>query len=144
MRLILALLLTLPPVPAAHVAAWLNGRPDLVDRLVRICKRESRCKVIGLHSKDATLDPSDGWSGQVRLEHLEPWCQPYRPDTWSTRGAWGLSAASHWHYLPRCYQPEVLDVPLVSAWVATRKLMTGCPRKGWGGWCGPKPRRRRR
>ena len=27
MRLILALLLTLPPVPAAHVAAWLNGHP---------------------------------------------------------------------------------------------------------------------
>jgi len=132
---LIAVLLALPPIPAARVVAYAHGRPDLVAPLAGICRRESRCRPIGVHPGDVGLVAGDGWYGQVRLGHLRPGCQPYRPATWSTRGAWGLSAASAWPYLPACYQPVWLDLPIVSAWVATRRYLDRCERKRRRGWC---------
>lgn len=129
---ILAALAHLAPVPSAHLAAWLHGRPDIAPALVRVCWRESRCTAIGVHAVDAHRD---GWHGQVRLGHLRPWCQPWEPRAWTTRGAFGLSAASHWDYLPACYPPEVLDVPLVSAWVAAGKYLERCDGRRTSSWC---------
>lgn len=129
----LAILISLDPVTASHVGAWTLGRPDIAPALVRICYRESRCQPIGLHAVDANRDPTDGWGGQVQLGHLRRWCQPYRPDTWSTRGAWGMSAASAWPYFPPCYQPGWLDIPVVGAIAAARRYLDRCDgrKKGW-------------
>jgi len=141
---LLALIFALPPVPAAYFAAGILGRPDIAPALVGICHRESRCEPIGAHLRDHGRVPGDGWPGQVRLGHLRPWCQPYKPRTWATRGAWGMSAASAWPYLPPCYRPQWLDVPIVGALAAARRYVDRCDgRRNRQGWCHPgrkKPR----
>lgn len=139
-----AVAVSLEPVTAAHVVAYAHGRPGLADGLVEVCRRESRCLRIGPHKIDADLDPSDGYRGQVRLGHLRPWCQRYRENAWHTRGAFGLSAASHHAYLFPCYPPEILDVPLVSAWVAARKMLARCSTSDRARWCPRRARRPRR
>lgn len=129
----------LDPNEAAAVVALGDEATEL--HLLRICWRESRCQRIGVHVTD---ERSDGWGGQVRLGHLDARCQahgPRRPPyRWTTRGAWRLSAPAHWHYLPACYQPEWLDVPIVSAMVAARKIHRECSgarnRKRRRSWCG--------
>ena len=131
----LSALASLPPVPAAHAAAWAVGRPDIAPALVSICRRESRCARIGIHPRDVGRDPSDGWVGQVRLGHLRPWCQPRRARTWSTRGAWGMSAASAWPYMPACYQAAWLDVPVIAAVAAARRYIDRCDGGKRRGWC---------
>lgn len=42
--LLVAVLLALPPTPAAWTAALMLGRPDVAPALVRVCRRESRCQ----------------------------------------------------------------------------------------------------
>lgn len=121
-----------PPVLAAHVVGLEHGSQDTTGRLVAICERESNCAAIGAHPLDAHLSRR-GWRSQVRLGHLDASCQPYQPGAWATRGAWGLSAASHHQFLPPCYHPEALDAPIVSARVAARKLAR-C-RTFARGWC---------
>ena len=132
MWLAISALAALTPTQAAHVAAWVYDVP--ATELVRICERESRCQRVSIHLTDAHLD---GWGGQVRLGHLRAWCQPHggRPYNWTTRGAWGLSAASHWAYLPPCYPAWALDVPVVSASVAARKYRRECLTRSTS-WCG--------
>lgn len=125
----LLLLLWLPPEAAAWLVAL--GDPDVASDLLAICHRESRCERIGVHARDAHLD---GWHGQVRLGHLDPSCQPWAPRTWTTRGSWGLSAASSWPWLPQCYPAAALDVPLVSAVVARLRLADVCADRP-DGWC---------
>ena len=145
MSLTLALLLSLSPDPAIEVAARLEGLETWeVARLRGICWRESGCSTIAAHEIDA-WGSRRGWRSQVRLGHLDASCQPYEPKAWATRGAWGLSAASHWAYLPACYLPHWLDVPLVSAIVAVRKWRARCVRGGRlasdrPGWCRARPR----
>jgi hypothetical protein len=135
---LLSLLLGLGPYESAAIASAITGAR--VDDLVAVCWRESRCQRIGVHHIDAHRD---GWGGQVRLGHLRAVCQPRGSRArWTTRGPWGLSAAAHWPYMPACYQPEVLDVPLASAVIAGRKMVRECYRRGpRGSWC---PRRTRR
>ncbi len=123
------------PKTAAYLVTTATGRPDLADDLIAICWRESRCTPIGPHSGDSDLDPSDGWRGQINLGHLDKRCQPYRPDVWHTRGAWGLWASVHWRYMPPCYQPEWLDHPLVSAHVAIQKYVKCENNRNYKGWC---------
>jgi len=119
------------PRSAARIAVALEGDPELLEPLLKICHRESRCRrSVRVHAIDDHLS-SRGYRGQVELGHLRPWCQPYRTGSWATRGAWGLSAASHWSYLPPCYPPWVLDIALVSAVVAARKYGRRCPGISW-------------
>lgn len=138
--LILQILLSLDPVQSSHVVAIWHGRPELALQLQRVCRRESRCQAIGIHAIDAHLSARAYW-GQVQLGHLRRVCQAHGSDfgRWGTRGAFGLQAAAHWPYLPVCYQPEALDVPLVSAFVAASKWLRVCDRRRRSGWC---PRRR--
>lgn len=138
----MALALFLPPKPAAHVAAWAVGHPEIAPALISICHRESRCTAIGVHSIDSHISPRAYW-GQINLGHLDRTCQKHgsTPGRWSTRGAWGLNAAAHWQFLPRCYQPELLDVPLVSALIAARKYLRSCVPTHERRWCGPPPSR---
>ena len=124
----------LHPKAAAVLAAALLGRIDIAPDLIGICQRESRCAAVSVHERDAHLSRR-GWRGQVRLGHLDPECQPYKARAWATRGPWGLSAASHWEYLPRCYSPAILDVPLVSALIAARKWIRHCDGRRSRAWC---------
>jgi len=125
--------LLLPPKQALVLMAYLMGTPQYIEPLTAICMRESKCRTIGVHKTDAHLD---GWGGQVKLGHLDPSCQPHggKPYQWTTRGPWGLSAASHWQYLPRCYKPSILDNNLISAYVSLRKYHDKCGRRNRG-WC---------
>lgn len=115
------------------MVSYLFGRVDLVDELWSICHRESRCAAVGVHDRDAWLSRPAYW-GQVRLGHLDRDCQPPGPG-WATRGAWGLSAAAHWPYLPECYDPAWLDWPIVSAIVAIRKYVRRCEPTSTRRWC---------
>ena len=81
-----------------------------------------------------------GYDGQVKYGHLDKTCQPKRYPgdrrcSWATRGYLGLSAASHWEYLPKCYQPEILDTPVISAIVGFRKWKRRCEGRKAISWC---------
>ena len=159
--LALALALSLSPPAAArfalladgHALATRDGRLTVADRLVRVCWRESRCVPpdghltaaeaaarshrVGVHVRDAASSRRV-WRKMVRRGELDPACQPYEPGMWATRGPWGLMAALHARYLPECYAPHWLDVPLVSAAVAARKYLERCEPLPWAErprWC---------
>lgn len=134
--LIVGTLFNFTPRQSITIVATIMDKPQIAKKLRRICFRESRCRAVGVHKGDAQLAYKDGWAGQVKMKHIDPKCQPYRKDQWATRGAFGLSAVSHWAYMPKCYQPEWFDVPLVSAWVAANKYMKRCYPKKTQGWCG--------
>ena len=141
MSALIAFLLGLGPYESAAISSAITGAR--LDDLIAVCRRESRCRRIGVHELDAELD---GYGGQVRLGHLDPTCQRHggRPNRWTTRGPWGLSAASHWHYLPRCYQPEWLDAPVISAIVAGNKMVAECYQGAKrNSWCPRRTRSRR-
>jgi hypothetical protein len=141
-RIIFMILIMLPPKPSAWVASLIVRRPDIAAPLIRICERESKCNRISIHERDAHISPKEYW-GQVSWGHLDRSCQKYSPDGWATRGAFGLSAGAHWHYMPRCYQPEWFDIPLVSAIVSAQKYIKSCDKRRKRRWC-PRKRRRRR
>ena len=86
---------------ASYLGAALAGEPELGDCISSIAWRESRHELIGLHAGDA-------------------WMQRRLGEGLSTRGAHGMVAAFS---LPRWMwgAPWVLDVPLISAVVATRR-----------------------
>lgn len=125
--MIRALLLaaSLRPEAASHVAALAVGRPELGPRLVRICRRESRCQPIGIHDIDARLGRA-AWRNAVRAGALDPagcpWHRRGAPSRWSTRGSWGTMAAFTLRYLGGCLPPWVLDIPLVGALAAALRL----------------------
>lgn len=96
---------------ATIAGASLAGHPELGPALVDVARRESRLELVSVHAIDsrwsASLRPS-GCSGR---------------DGWSTRGAHGQMAAYALRYAPgwaRC-APWLLDVPIVSAWLAARR-----------------------
>ena len=131
---IIGLLISNPKI-FAYIAAIIIGRPDIADDLISICHRESRCHVIGEHKIDKHLSGRE-WHGQIKLKHLDKRCQKKKAGGWATHGPWGLSDASHWEYVPKCYQPYVFDIVFVSAIVAAKKYIRIC----WsvnkkGGWC---------
>jgi hypothetical protein len=136
----LVMLYSLGPEAAIERAADIVGRPDIVPALLEVCRRESRCQAIGVHAVDAHHRASS-YVGQVRLGHLDASCQE-RGDLWrwGTRGMMGLNAADHWEYMPACYQPEVFDVPIVSALVAARKYLRRCDGERQRSWCPKKVR----
>ncbi|GEM_PF-2229327 len=129
MMLITALLrlLLLDAKEASVVAANMVGEPKLANELIRICKRESSCRTIGVHDGDA-------WAGAtmyrkaLRVGWLSDTCPFHRgePTRFSVRGAHGLSAAYSLRFLGPCLPPEVLDVPILSALAAARRLQHQC------------------
>ena len=133
-------LLSLGPEEAIEQAARDLGRPDIAPELLRICKRESNCKPIGIHLRDARPGASS-YAGQVHLKHLDPTCQP-KGDwrRWGTRSLFGMNAADAWPYMPECYQPEWLDIPYVASLAAAKFYIAKCDGKRGRRWC---PKRRR-
>lgn len=145
--LVFHLLASISPEASASIVAMVKGHPGMGDELVAICRRESRCSAVKVHERDAKFSDrvyrkasAVGW--------LDPRCQADRPGQWSTRGAFGLMAAYNLRWLPgRCLPPEVLDVPLVSAWAASEKLEAYCGRRrrrevvhpSLASWAPPRP-----
>lgn len=130
-------------------AAFVSMGDEKVYRdLLKVCQRETRCSLVFAHSTDSELS-GRGWYGQVRLGHLDASCQPkrqkcllttpgrgdeVRSTCWASHGAWGLSAASSWEEISpwwRCYRPWVLDIPIVSAAIAAKRLKVNCPGRKW-------------
>jgi len=119
-------LLSLDPAPAARVVSIAAGIPEAAPALIEICHRESRCSRIGLHARDAWTS-TRAYRRAVRAGKLHSWCQPPHHSDWGSRGAWGLMAAYHLDALGApCLPPQVLDIPIVSAWVALDKLADTC------------------
>ena len=136
-------LLTRGPYESAHLVA-----PDDAPTLRAIAYRESRGRWLGRHKAD---ERPQGWTGDgdqaARRVGGRAWARAVqagilRPDRcpfhqrgdardWSTRGAFGHVAAYAMPYLP-CLPPQVLDIPIVSALVAARRLAVarrpGAPR----------------
>lgn len=98
--------LTLDVRTASHVGALLAGEPAMGPQMDCIAWRESRHELVGIHAADA-------------------WMARRLGDGWSTRGVHGQVAAYSWPYVPAWLRwgPWVLDVPLVSALVATRRAV---------------------
>jgi hypothetical protein len=113
------------PFVASQVAAILCGSPELGPRLVEICLREARgrCELVGVHEADSGHS-SAAWEKATAVGWLQPATCPwhrYVEGAWSTRGVHGQIAAYSLRHLP-CAPPWVLDVPLVSAYVALRRM----------------------
>jgi hypothetical protein len=90
---------------ASYLGAALAGEPELAPCISAIAWRESSHELISIHEGDAWMSMSLG-------------------DGWSTRGVHGQVAAFAWPHVPvwlRWLGPVVLDVPLVSAFAATRR-----------------------
>lgn len=111
----LALALTDPRTVGALVGLAVGG-PELADRLVAICERESRCSIVGTHEIDAWRS-SAAWSDAVAAGRLDPErCRWHRFDSgpWSTSGPWGAMRAYSLPYLG-CLPAWALDVPPIGA-----------------------------
>ena len=136
MRAMLTLLLFFLSLSPRSVVPVVTDSTTERRALLAIGWRESRLRPIARHKVDHA---PKGWSGDglrvarrvgrrawlraVQRGLLDPACQPLgEPADWSSRGAWGQVAAYAVPYLPPCSPPWVLDVPLVSAWVALQRL----------------------
>lgn len=118
---LVALLLTLPPEPAAWIAAAAHGRIDLAPRAVEICQRESECTAIGIHRRDRGRSP-EVWRMAVRAGRVDPWCQD-QDDGWSTRGAFGAMAGFYLYRLGvPCLPPWVIEFPIIGGLLAIDML----------------------
>jgi len=118
-------------VASSVLAAGLVGRPELSDELLAICRRESHCRIVGMHT-------ADRWAGQrmranaLRVGWLDSQCVFHHGAgvRFSTRGVHGLSAAYSLRFLGDCVPPEALDVPLLSAIAAARRAVSQCAHHG--------------
>lgn len=122
--LVLAFVLAfvLDPRLSAHAVALVTGAS--ANELVAICWRESRCRAVTTHAIDQRHG-ARAYARAVDRGLLDPerclWHARGDARRWSTRGAWGHLAAYAVPYLG-CVPPWVLDLPIVSAWVAARRL----------------------
>jgi hypothetical protein len=134
----LALLLTLLLASPADAARIVSTTDADAAALAEIVHRESRGLRIRRHKADERPPGYTGngslaalwvggraWQKAVAVGDLDPercrWHDRGDPRDWSTRGAFGHVAAYALKYLP-CSPPWVLDVPIVSAWVAVQRL----------------------
>lgn len=116
------------PVDASAIAARVVGEPALAIEVASICKIESRCSLVGVHTKHA-----DRVRGEVFLEAaikrswIDPigcaWHRDREPDQWGVRGPHGNVAAYAVRHLGACVAPEVLDLPIMSAIATARRLV---------------------
>lgn len=130
------------PVLATRIGATLAGHPEFADELVEICKRESpgntcATPIVGIHSNNRHIDVSAAYRKAISYKYLylHPQCPLHTADVHTTdvlrfgvRGAHGLMAAYSVRYLGPCVAPEVLDVPLISAYAATLRAAAHCDR----------------
>ena len=75
----------------------------------------------------------------MRVGWLDSWCPwhvgPDDPERFSVRGSFGLSAAYSLRFLGPCLPPELLDIPVISAFAAARRMgVLGLIAAGTGGY----------
>jgi hypothetical protein len=117
------------PTVASTLGALLTGQPELAPELVAICERESHCRPVGIHVKDASAGKLMRRKA-LRAGWLDRNC-PFHsgsPRRFSTRGVHGISAAYSLRFLGSCLPPEALDIPLLSAIAASRRAAYQCRR----------------
>ena len=111
---------------ANDVGAYAAGRPEYAPEIFRICRRESwGCRRIGVHvGHVARLPPSVFVAAARRSGVFDGGCWTHRVAAveWGPRGPHGHVPGHALKHLPRCTPPAALDVPLVSAYVAARRL----------------------
>lgn len=140
--LLILQLLHLAPRDATLVGASMAGWPEFAPELLSICKRESpgnTCeRTVGAHGNDAHEATRRFYEKAVARGWLDPaGCPEHRAETheemkrFGVRGSHGLAAGYSLRFLiGPCVAPEVLDTPLISAFVATRRAMEMCERRG--------------
>jgi hypothetical protein len=125
------LLFMLDPAPSTSFAARaIDARME--PELLRICRRESRCRRVGIHDLDSWASHV-AYTRAVGAGWLHPICQPEKSRSaapgssrenrgrWSSRGSHGLMAAYHLRFLVvPCLPPEF------SAIAAAKKLNSIC------------------
>ena len=142
---IVFLILRLWAADPVEATIWIaQNDHDLADFLGRTGQRESWNTRIGIHDRDRR-HARTVWRRAVEKGWLFPgFCPGHdQPAEWSTRGSFGLMAGFAWRYLPwwaRCAPPWILDVPIVSAWVAKERRKHLCATKRARArrkWCRP-------
>lgn len=141
---VLRVLLT-DPIPASVAGAWAAGHPELAHVLVRTTRRESRGRLVGPHARDAHHSRS-AHRKALAVGWLDDSCHHHQRSHggWASRGPHGQFAAYSLRYLPGCWPAWVLDIPIVSAVAAARRMAAACDRYGacrrqdlrliWSGW----------
>ena len=112
------------PKAASLLAAALIGRPEIGQEMLQICRRESRCRPIGVHARDAWA-ARRMWVAAVRVGYLDPErCHHHRwgDGQWSVSGSWGASRAYTLRFLPGCWPKKVLDITPIGAYAVARRL----------------------
>ena len=131
------LLFMFDPAPSTSFAARaIDARME--PELLRICRRESRCRRVGIHDLDSWASHV-AYTRAVGAGWIDPACQPEKSlsaapgssreerGRWSSRGSHGLMAAYHLRFLSvPCLPPEILDIPFFSAIAAAKKLNSIC------------------
>lgn len=127
--------LALPPVDATRLACRLE-RYEPCSELLAILAVESRGQAVGVHTGHAKRKPGGVfWRAAVAAGWLHPErCASHQSTDngvgWGIRGAHGLAAAYSVHVLGECVGPEAIDVPLLSAVAAVRRLRVLARRYG--------------
>lgn len=122
-------LLQLEPREATVFAARLLGARDLEPELLRLVEVESRGVRVGVHTRHAPRRPGRVfWDRAVAARWLRPdLCDehmrgPGDAAGWGIRGVHGHAAAYAVRYLGECVPAAAIDVPLLSAVAAVRRL----------------------
>lgn len=122
-------LLNIDPEPATRVAAVWIDKPRLAHELRTVCRRESRCERISVHTRDRWAGPKM-YKKALKVGWLQEWC-PWHADAedphrFGVRGSFGLSAAYSLRFIGPCVPPEVLDIPIFSAYAAAKRMQAQC------------------
>lgn len=116
------------PHDASRIGSAIAGHPELAAEVERTCALESAgCRRIGIHRGHVPRAPAQAFERPaIRAGLIDPERCPTHaggpPDRWGIRGAHGHAAAYAVRYLQPCAAPEALDVPLLSAIAAARRL----------------------
>lgn len=119
-------LLMLDPVEATIAAARLAGAPGWTSELLDLMEIESRGVQVGLHDRHAPrIGGSRFFRRAVAARVIDPaGCRHHKEGgpRWGIRGVHGLAAAYSVQHRGACVAPEAIDVPLLSALAAVRRL----------------------
>lgn len=113
----------LDPLLGSDLGASIAGRADLAPEVQRICRVESwGCRRVGVHVGHVQRRPVEVFVAAARRSGVQEGCPAWGPAEWGPRGPHGHVPAHALRHLPRCSPPWVLDLPVVSGYVAARRL----------------------
>lgn len=119
-------LLQLDPLEATIAAARLAGAPGWTSELLDLVAAESRGVAVGIHTGHVRRVGGERFfRAATRAGVIDPaGCEHHAEGgaRWGIRGAHGLAAAYSVAHLGTCVAPEAIDVPLLSALAAVRRL----------------------